>query len=221
MNPFDQLGMDFADLIGPWIAILVSISAAFWFKDFAQNMMIGLKFKFNPAFNEGDSVLLDGNDAIIVKIGLRETVFGVYGEKGYTWRYVPNTRIPFLKLEKIVNKDLHLDTDAEKGRRLQEMIDKAQDERIDNNGHLIAENKATLEKFYVSSGLTCDLSRGSPEAKNAILTNMRAITIMSVCFQRVIDMATLRRGFVLEQQKHDFVSGNTSRRLLRRAIFDR
>ena len=49
MNPFDQLGMDFADLIGPWIAILVSISAAFWFKDFAQNMMIGLKFKFNPA----------------------------------------------------------------------------------------------------------------------------------------------------------------------------
>ena len=147
MNPFDQLGMDFADLIGPWIAILVSISAAFWFKDFAQNMMIGLKFKFNPAFNEGDSVLLDGNDAIRVKIGLRETVFGVYGEKGYTWRYVPNTRIPFLKLEKIVNKDLHLDTDAEKGRRLQEMIDKAQDERIDNNGHLIAENKATLEKL--------------------------------------------------------------------------
>ena len=147
MNPFDQLGMDFADLIGPWIAILVWIQRHFGLKTLAQNMMIGLKFKFNPAFNEGDSVLLDGNDAIIVKIGLRETVFGVYGEKGYTWRYVPNTRIPPIKLEKIVNKDLHLDTDAEKGRRLQEMIDKAQDERIDNNGHLIAENKATLEKL--------------------------------------------------------------------------
>ena len=29
MEAFDQLGMDFADMIGPWIAILVSISAAF------------------------------------------------------------------------------------------------------------------------------------------------------------------------------------------------
>ena len=110
MGEFDQLGLQISDFIGPWIAILISISAAFWFKDFAINMMQGLKFKLNPAFNEGDSVILDGNDAIIVKIGLRESVFGVYSEKGYTWRYVPNNRIPFLKLEKIVNPDLHLDS---------------------------------------------------------------------------------------------------------------
>ena len=38
-----------------------------------------------------------------------------------------------LKLEKIINKDLHLDTDAEKGRRLQEMIDKSQSEKIQQN----------------------------------------------------------------------------------------
>ncbi len=147
MNPFDQLGMDFVDVIGPWIAILVSISAAFWFKDFAQNMMTGIKFRMNPAFNEGDSVILDGVDAVIVKIGIRETVFGIYSEHGYTWRYVPNTRIPFLKLEKIVNKDLHLDSDAEKGRRLQKMIDKAQDDKITVNKDQIAENKATLDKI--------------------------------------------------------------------------
>ena len=111
MEAFDQLGMDFADMIGPWIAILVSISAAFWFKDFATNFMQGLKFRFNPAWNEGDEVLLEGEQALIVKIGLRETVFGTYGSNGYTWRYVPNERIQFLKLEKIINKDLHLDTD--------------------------------------------------------------------------------------------------------------
>ena len=55
-----------------------------------QPTMQGLKFRFNPAFNEGDEVLLDGEQAIIVKIGLRETVFGCYGNRGYTWRYVAN-----------------------------------------------------------------------------------------------------------------------------------
>ena len=61
-----------------------------------------MKFRINPAFKEGDKVILDGCPALIVKIGYSETVFGVYGKDGYTWRYVPNTRIEYLKLEKIV-----------------------------------------------------------------------------------------------------------------------
>lgn len=133
MAPFDILGLGLSDLLAPWIAILVSISAAFWFKDFAINLMSGLKFKMNPAFNEGDHVILDDCDAIIVKIGLRESVFGVYKDKGYVWRYIPNDRLKFHKLEKIINKDLHLDSKAEKGRRLQEMIDKSQSASIKTN----------------------------------------------------------------------------------------
>ena len=147
MEAFDQLGMDFADMIGPWIAILVSISAAFWFKDFATNFMQGLKFRFNPAWNEGDEVLLEGEQALIVKIGLRETVFGTYGSNGYTWRYVRNERIQFLKLEKIINKDLHLDTDIEKGRRLQSLIDRAQDAYISKNKESIEANKKDIENL--------------------------------------------------------------------------
>ena len=147
MEAFDQLGMDFADMIGPWIAILVSISAAFWFKDFATNFMQGLKFRFNPAWSEGDEVLLEGEQALIVKIGLRETVFGTYGTNGYTWRYVPNERIQFLKLEKIINKDLHLDSDIEKGRRIQSLIDRAQDAYIKQNEEGIARNKADIENL--------------------------------------------------------------------------
>ena len=147
MEAFDQLGMDFADMIGPWIAILVSISAAFWFKDFATNFMQGLKFRFNPAWNEGDEVLLEGEQALIVKIGLRETVFGTYGSNGYTWRYVPNERIQILKLEKIINKDLHLDTDIEKGRRLQSLIDRAQDAYISKNQQSIEANKKDIENL--------------------------------------------------------------------------
>ena len=88
MDAFDKLGLDVASMLVPWIAILISISAAFWFKDFATNFMQGLKFRFNPAFNEGDEVLLDGEQSTIVKIGLRETVFGCYSSRGYTWRYV-------------------------------------------------------------------------------------------------------------------------------------
>ena len=130
---FDQLGMELTDILAPWIAILISISAAFWFKDFAVNLMSGLKLKSNPAFNEGDHIILDDCDAIIVKIGLRESVFGVYSDKGYVWRYIPNDRIKFHKLEKIINKNLHLDSEAEKGRRIQAMIDKAQTEAINKN----------------------------------------------------------------------------------------
>ena len=141
MEAFDQLGMDFADMIGPWIAILVSISAAFWFKDFATNFMQGLKFRFNPAWNEGAEVLLECDQALIVKIGLSETVFGVYSSKGYTWRYVPNERIPMLKLEKVINKDLHLDTEQEKAEKLQGLIDRNQDSKISANKDAIEEIK--------------------------------------------------------------------------------
>ena len=99
--------------------------------------MIGLKFRMNGAFNEGDKVLLGGKDAIIVKIGLRDTVFGVYSDKGYTWRYVPNIKIPNLKLEKIINPELHLDTEEEKAEKLQKMIDDLQDKRIKENKEAI------------------------------------------------------------------------------------
>ena len=44
---------------------------------------------------------------MIVKIGMTETVFGVTKSSGefdgdYVWRYVPNERISFLKLEKVI-----------------------------------------------------------------------------------------------------------------------
>jgi hypothetical protein len=72
---------------------------------------------------------------------MTETVFGVYSDKGYTWRYVPNIRIPFLKLEKIVNPELHLDSPQEKARKLQALIDIGQDDRIKENSKAIEKLK--------------------------------------------------------------------------------
>ena len=144
MNSFiDGEAMKLTELLVPWIAILISIMIAFWLKDFAQNFLVGLKFRMNRAFNEGDKVLLDGKDAIIVKIGIRDTVFGVYSDKGYTWRYVPNIKIPNLKLEKIINPELHLDTEEEKAAKLQKMIDDLQDKRIKENKEAINKLKGT------------------------------------------------------------------------------
>jgi len=138
VNSFiDGEAMALTTFLVPWIAILLSLMIAFWLKDFTQNFMVGLKFRMNSAFTEGDKVLLDGHDALIVKIGMRDTVFGVYSDKGYTWRYVPNVRIPMLKLEKIINPELHLDTEEEKAEKLQKLIDGLQDKRINENKEAI------------------------------------------------------------------------------------
>ena len=124
----------------PWIGILISAIIAIMFKDWATSLAKGLQFKWNPAFNEGDTIILDGQEGMIVKIGTRETVFSVYSDSGLVWRYVPNERIVFLKLEKVMNPNLHLDTEEEKAKKLQSMIDMLQDEKI-------IENKKDIEQL--------------------------------------------------------------------------
>ena len=81
------------------------------------------------------------------KIGLTETVFGVYGDQGYTWRYVPNERIPSLKLEKVINKDLHFDSEAEKAAKFQALIDLNQNSNISENNSLIKENSKKINEM--------------------------------------------------------------------------
>ena len=133
MPGLDAQTAQITNFILPWIGILISLIVAIWIKDFATSLAKGFKFQMNKAFNEGDKVLLEGNEAVIIKIGISETVFGVYSEKGYIWRYVPNERIVMLKLEKIINPDLHLDTDKEKAEKLQALIDTIQNKNISKN----------------------------------------------------------------------------------------
>ena len=52
-----------------------------------------------------------------------------------------------IKLEKIVNKSLHLDTDSEKGRKIQELIDMHQNNQISTNAAEISSNKEEIEKL--------------------------------------------------------------------------
>ena len=140
------VGLEITNLLMPFVSALMLLVITLWFKDFATKIAKGMAFKMNKSFNEGDNVILDGSDALIVKIGLSETVFGVYSDKGYTWRFVPNERIPMLKLEKVINKDLHLDTEAEKAEKLQAMIDRAQDTMIGANTNAIEEIKNGVKR---------------------------------------------------------------------------
>ena len=143
------VGLEITNLLMPFISALMLLVITLWFKDFATKIAKGMAFKMNKSFNEGDTVILDGQDALIVKIGLSETVFGVYSDKGYTWRFVPNERIPMLKLEKVINKDLHLDTEQEKAAKLQSLIDRAQDTQIGANKEAIEEIKNGKSKKRV------------------------------------------------------------------------
>ena len=127
--PEIQLNQFYIEFIGFTLTLIVALAM----RDWATSFIKGMKFKMNKAFTEGDKVILDGCPALIVKIGMSETVFGVYGKEGYTWRYVPNVKIPNLKLEKIINPELHLDSEEEKAEKLQKMIDDLQDKRIKEN----------------------------------------------------------------------------------------
>ena len=102
-----ELSNQLSELITPFIVALLMLVVSLWFKDFATKIAKGLAFSLNKSFQEGDKVILDGERALIVKVGLTQTVFGITKSNGewdgdYVWRYVPNERIPYLKLEKVV-----------------------------------------------------------------------------------------------------------------------
>ena len=103
----EMAALELTEFLLPYIGMVLIVIFGFMLKDFATKMSKGIAFSMNKQFQEGDHVLIDGERALIVKIGITQTVFGVTKSGGdfdtdYVWRYVPNERIEFLKLEKII-----------------------------------------------------------------------------------------------------------------------
>ena len=46
---------------------------------------------------------------------------------------IANERLEYLKLEKIIDSNVHMDSEAEQGKRIQHLIDKSQDQKIQAN----------------------------------------------------------------------------------------
>jgi small-conductance mechanosensitive channel len=108
MTPED-LGLQVSELITPFLSMMAIIIIGLLIKDIAGDIANGLSFKYFGPFKEGDKCVLDGHKAIIVKIGMTVTVFGCDDpDKGYIWRYVPNDRIGYLKLGKIVSSSKNM-----------------------------------------------------------------------------------------------------------------
>jgi len=105
----ENLSLQFADIVSPFLVMMIGITIALWVKDLASDIAKGISFKYFGPFKEGDKVVLDGHKAVIVKIGLTISVFGCDDEnKGYIWRYVPNDRIGMLQLGKIISSTRRL-----------------------------------------------------------------------------------------------------------------
>lgn len=117
--PEIELSDYYVELIGFLLTLLVGLAI----KDWATSLVKGINFKYNSSLKEGDKVILDGQQAMIIKIGMSQTVFGVYSSDGWTWRYVPNERIATLKLAKVVDSELHQDTKEEKAQKIKELLD--------------------------------------------------------------------------------------------------
>ena len=124
MYDMTMFEIELNDFYIQFIGFLLTTLLGLAVKDYAVSFMKGLFFRLFSPFDEGDKVLLEDQTAMIIKIGLNQTVFGVYGEEGYTWRYVPNERIPYLKLEKVVDSDLHADTADEKADKIRKILNK-------------------------------------------------------------------------------------------------
>ena len=124
MYDMTMFEIELNDFYIQFIGFLSTMLLGLAVKDYAVSFMKGLFFRLFSPFDEGDKVLLEDQTAMIIKIGLNQTVFGVYGEEGYTWRYVPNERIPYLKLEKVVDSDLHADTADEKADKIRKILNK-------------------------------------------------------------------------------------------------
>ena len=90
---------DITELFMPLIGVIVTGIIALSIKDYITKIAKGMAFARNKAFSEGDHVILDKEPAIIVKVGMVQSVFGITKPDGnYVWRYVPNERIDSLKL---------------------------------------------------------------------------------------------------------------------------
>jgi len=94
--------LSLTDILMPWAAILLSIVMAMMLKDLTMALVRGIRFKLSNAFNPGDIVIIDSEEATIISIGILRTIFERNGPEGVIWRYVPNERLAFLKLEKVI-----------------------------------------------------------------------------------------------------------------------
>lgn len=100
----NEISFGFIEMLQPLMAITLAMVIALALKDWASNLIAGLKFKWDEAWYEGQHCYLEGEEAIIIKVAHNETIFQVSNGRGTVWRHVSNDRIKFLKIERCIDK---------------------------------------------------------------------------------------------------------------------
>lgn len=90
--------------IGALITSAIVIVIGLIVKDLLSAAAFGLMFYLDKSFNEGDVVYVNGEMATIIKISLSRTIFKMYDSN--RWKYVHNSRIRYLDLEKVIEPEI-------------------------------------------------------------------------------------------------------------------
>jgi small-conductance mechanosensitive channel len=120
--PTIELSEYYIELIGFLFSLLIGLSI----KDLATSFVKGLMFRFGN-LKEGDRIIVNNEEGMLIKIGLQQTIIALYTDKGLVWRYVPNTRIPMLNLSKVVDSELHPDSKFEKATKIKKLLKETED----------------------------------------------------------------------------------------------
>ena len=160
-NQITNLSLEFSELILPYLGVMISIVFFLWFKDYATGIAKGLKFKIDPHFQEGDEVWLEDEPAVILKIGMTQTIFGIINGRGYIWRFIDNESIFEMKLEKMITDKVHYDTQEEQSKKLRKLLEltEEQDEMIQSNANKDVEQDQVLtsiERYNIKQDMRMD-----------------------------------------------------------------
>ena len=109
----ETFAADAAHLIEPFLTAVIIIVFLLVCRDAMMKMAKGVLFKIKSDFKPGDTVIIDGEHAVIVNIGLLETKFGIHYINGdnklkYKWRIVDNDRIPFMRIERVISDGIEI-----------------------------------------------------------------------------------------------------------------
>jgi|GEM_PF-5625367 hypothetical protein len=89
------------EIIG-YISIGIGLIITLVAKDLLSSFVAGVSFFLDKNFKEGDNIILESEEATIVRIGIMRTIFRM--KKNSNWYFVHNGRIKYLRLEKKVEQ---------------------------------------------------------------------------------------------------------------------
>ena len=100
-----ELATNITTEVMPWAVLIVAGVIGLWIKELVADLVASIRWKLKPGFEPGDTVYLDGERAVIISIGYRETIFEVNNGRGRVWRHIDNTRIPYVRLERVITEE--------------------------------------------------------------------------------------------------------------------